>query len=90
MIKTLAQLMAAWLAAAALNAQAFQVTSFPPQGEVLQIRQLVVKFDDSAIVVLDNATGNVLAWVGSSDALSDAADVDGVTALRAIQCDIAG
>ena len=38
--------------------------------------------DDGAVVVLDNATGNVLAWVGSSDQLSKAADVDGVTALR--------
>jgi penicillin-binding protein 1C len=33
-------------------------------------------------VVLDNATGEVLAWVGSSGELSDAAEVDGVMALR--------
>ena len=38
--------------------------------------------EDGAIVVLDNATGEVLAWVGSSGALSSAAEVDGVTALR--------
>ena len=38
--------------------------------------------EDGAVVVLDNATGNVLAWVGSSDQLSKAAEVDGVTALR--------
>ena len=38
--------------------------------------------EDGAVVVLDNATGAVLAWVGSSGDLSDAADVDGVTALR--------
>jgi len=38
--------------------------------------------EDGAIVVLDNATGAVLAWVGSSGALSTAAEVDGVTALR--------
>ena len=38
--------------------------------------------EDGAIVVLDNATGGVLAWVGSSNELSQAADVDGVTALR--------
>lgn len=38
--------------------------------------------EDGAIVVLDNATGEVLAWVGSSGALSGAADVDGVMALR--------
>ena len=38
--------------------------------------------EDGAIVVLNNATGEVLAWVGSSNQLSQAADVDGVTALR--------
>ncbi len=38
--------------------------------------------EDGAIVVLDNATGEVLAWVGSSGELSDAAEVDGVLALR--------
>ena len=38
--------------------------------------------EDGAVVVLDNASGEVLAWVGSSGDLSDAADVDGVTALR--------
>ena len=34
------------------------------------------------MIVLDNASGEVLAWVGSSGALSDAAEVDGVTAPR--------
>ncbi len=38
--------------------------------------------EDGAMVVLDNATGEVLAWVGSSGDLSNAAEVDGVTALR--------
>ena len=38
--------------------------------------------EDAALVVLDNATGDVLAWVGSSGPLSRAAEVDGVTALR--------
>ena len=38
--------------------------------------------EDGAIVVLDNASGDVLAWVGSSGELSAAAEVDGVTALR--------
>ncbi len=38
--------------------------------------------EDGAIVVLDNASGEVLAWVGSSGELSSAAEVDGVTALR--------
>ncbi|MCZ2105735.1 MAG: penicillin-binding protein 1C [Comamonadaceae bacterium] len=37
---------------------------------------------DGALVVLDNASGEVLAWVGSSGALSDAAEVDGVLAPR--------
>ncbi|WP_198088486.1 penicillin-binding protein 1C [Variovorax sp. E3] len=38
--------------------------------------------EDGALVVLDNTTGEVLAWVGSSGPLSQAAEVDGVTALR--------
>ena len=38
--------------------------------------------EDGAIVVLDNASGEVLAWVGSSGELSGAAEVDGVLALR--------
>ena len=38
--------------------------------------------EDGAVVVLDNASGEVLAWVGSSGTLSAAAEVDGVTALR--------
>ena len=38
--------------------------------------------EDGAAVVLDNATGEVLAWVGSSGGLSEAAAVDGVLALR--------
>ena len=37
---------------------------------------------DAGLVVLDNASGDVLAWVGSSGELSRAADVDAVTALR--------
>ena len=39
--------------------------------------------EDGAVVVLDNASGEVLAWVGSSGpALSDAPQVDGVLARR--------
>ncbi len=38
--------------------------------------------EDGALVVLDNTSGEVLAWVGSSGELSSAADVDGVLALR--------
>ena len=37
---------------------------------------------DGAIVVIDNASGEVMAWVGSSGDLSAAGEVDGVTALR--------
>jgi penicillin-binding protein 1C len=38
--------------------------------------------EDGAVVVLDNASGAVLAWVGSSGDLSGAAEVDGVLARR--------
>ena len=38
--------------------------------------------EDGAVVVLDNASGEVLAWVGSSGSLSQAAEVDAVTAWR--------
>ncbi|WP_343652160.1 penicillin-binding protein 1C [Herbaspirillum sp.] len=38
--------------------------------------------EDGAIIVIDNATGEVLAWVGSSGSLSAAANVDGVVAQR--------
>lgn len=45
----------------------------------LQGRQV----EDGALLVLDNASGEVLAWVGSSGAgLSQAAEVDGVLARR--------
>jgi penicillin-binding protein 1C len=37
---------------------------------------------DGAVVVLDNETGDVVAWVGSSGDLSSAADVDAVVARR--------
>lgn len=37
---------------------------------------------DGAVVVIDNKTGDVLAYVGSSGEISDAADVDGAAALR--------
>ena len=38
--------------------------------------------EDGAVLVIDNASGEILAWVGSSGDLSGAAEVDGVTALR--------
>ena len=37
---------------------------------------------DGAVLVLDNASGEVLAWVGSTGVLSAAAEVDGVSAAR--------
>ena len=37
------------LAAFILPAQALQITSLSPQGEVARIRQVVAKFDDSAV-----------------------------------------
>ena len=37
---------------------------------------------DGALIVIENASGEVRAWVGSSGELSSAADVDGVTAPR--------
>lgn len=38
--------------------------------------------EDGALLVIDNASGEVRAWVGSSGALSDAPEVDGAVALR--------
>lgn len=38
--------------------------------------------EDGAIIVIDNQSGEVLAWVGSSGSLSAAANVDGVVAQR--------
>jgi penicillin-binding protein 1C len=37
---------------------------------------------DGALIVIDNRTGDVLAYVGSSGDISEAANVDGVSALR--------
>lgn len=58
--------------------QRFAVQTLQQQLRELRGRHV----EDGAIVVLDNATGEVLAWVGSSGELSGAAEVDGVTALR--------
>jgi penicillin-binding protein 1C len=38
--------------------------------------------EDGAVLVLDNVSGEVLAWVGSSGGLSEAAQVDGVVSRR--------
>ena len=38
--------------------------------------------EDGAVLVIDNASGEILAWIGSSGDLSGATEVDGITALR--------
>jgi len=50
------------------------------QRHLRELRQRNV--EDGAVLVLDNASGAVLAWVGSSGELSQAGEVDGVSALR--------
>ena len=48
-----------------------------------QLRELAGRqVEDGGLVVLDNASGEVLAWVGSSGALSRASEVDSVLARR--------
>ncbi len=49
MLSITLRLIAAGMAAAALPTQALQITSLSPQGEVARIRQVVAKFDDSAV-----------------------------------------
>ena len=58
--------------------QRFGVQTLQQHLRELQARHV----EDGAIVVLDNASGEVMAWIGSSGTLSQAAEVDGVTALR--------
>ncbi len=58
--------------------QAFALDTLKRQLAALQGREV----QDGAVVVLDNASGDVLAWIGSSDTTSQAAEVDGVTAPR--------
>ncbi len=58
--------------------QRFATATLAQQLRELQGRHV----EDGAVVVLDNASGEVLAWVGSSGALSKTPEVDGVLALR--------
>ncbi len=58
--------------------QRFAVQTLTQQLRELQGRGV----EDGAVLVLDNASGEVLAWVGSSGTLSQAAEVDGVQAQR--------
>ena len=48
-----------------------------------QLRELhSQRVQDGAVIILDNASGEVLAWVGSSGALSEAPEVDAMLAQR--------
>lgn len=58
--------------------QRFAIAALRTQLAELGGRQV----EDGAIVVLDNASGAVLAWVGANGATSAAAQVDGVLARR--------
>ena len=49
MARIFSPLIAAFLAATALQAHALQITSLSPQGEISQVRQVVAKFDGPAI-----------------------------------------
>ncbi|SFB79363.1 hypothetical protein SAMN05216344_103149 [Polaromonas sp. OV174] len=49
MVRVISKIAAVLLAASVLQAQALQIISVSPQGEVAQIRQVVVKFDNSAV-----------------------------------------
>ena len=50
------------------------------RGQLAELRGR--KVEDGAVLVLDNSSGDVLAWVGSSGDFSGAAQVDGVLARR--------
>jgi penicillin-binding protein 1C len=58
--------------------QRFAVTTLTRRLRELEGRHV----EDGALVVLDNASGEVLAWVGSSGSLSRAHEVDGVLSAR--------
>lgn len=60
-----------------------RVQGFATETLVRHLRELDGRnVEDGALVVLDNASGDVIAWVGSSGMLSRAAAVDGVLAPR--------
>ncbi|MDD0815606.1 penicillin-binding protein 1C [Curvibacter sp. HBC28] len=59
------------------------VQRFAVQSLQRQLRELAGRqVEDGAVLVLDNASGEVLAWVGSSGDLSRASEVDAVLAPR--------
>lgn len=49
MARLILKAFAALLAVSVLQAQALQLTSVSPQGEIARVRQIAVKFDDSAV-----------------------------------------
>ena len=66
--------------ASTLDARVQRVARTALRGQLAELSGRQV--EDGAVVVLDNASGEVLAWVGSSGDLSGAAQVDGVLARR--------
>lgn len=61
----------------------FDLQSFVGAALQRQLREITRQHvEDGAVLVLDNESGEVLAWVGSSGSLSEAPQVDGVVALR--------
>lgn len=58
--------------------QAFAARALRQQVSALRRRHA----EDGAVLVIDNLSGEILAWVGASGDLSGAFEVDGVTSLR--------
>lgn len=52
-MKTKTTLLGCLLSLAAVSSQAFQITNLSPQGMVARVRQIVAKFDDSAVAFGD-------------------------------------
>ncbi len=60
-----------------------RLQQFAQQALAEQMRELAYqRVEDGAVVVLDNASGDILAYVGSSGSFSQAAQVDAASALR--------
>ena len=72
------------LAGAALSSQAFQITRLSPQGEVAQVRQLVVKFDDAAVNFGDPKAAAPLSISCSEAMAAGSASVNGRLSLPMI------
>ena len=67
MAQIILKIAAAVLAAASFQAQALRITSMAPQGEVAQVRQVVAKFDEPAIIFGDARSPSPLS-LSCSDA----------------------